>query len=120
MNLAEKSCTPCSAGARPLEINRANELLNYLGNNWELNSDGHLEKIFKFKTFVDAMALANSIAIIAEKEKHHPDLHIGWGKCAVEIWTHNIGGLSENDFYLAAKIEKAAAILHDNLRVLPK
>ncbi len=106
MNLAEKKCSPCSAGAPTLEINRANELLDCLGNKWELNSNRHLEKVFKFTTFSDAMAFANSIALIAEKENHHPDLHIGWGKCAVEIWTHNIGGLSENDFYLAAKIEK--------------
>ena len=108
MNIAEKSCTPCSAKNPTLEINRANELLDYLGNKWEFNSDGHLEKTFIFKAFVDAMAFANRITSIAEKEKHHPDLHVGWGKCVVEIWTHNIGGLSENDFYLAAKIENIA------------
>lgn len=105
MNIAEKSCTPCSSNNPTLEINRANELLHYLGNKWKFNSDGHLEKTFIFKAFVDAMAFANIVTSIAEKENHHPDLHIGWGKCVVEIWTHNIGGLSENDFYLAAKIE---------------
>jgi 4a-hydroxytetrahydrobiopterin dehydratase len=108
MNLVEKSCTPCSAKNPTLEISRAKELLGYLGSKWEFNADGHLEKTFVFKDFVESMDFANSITLIAEKEKHHPDLYISWGKCVVEIWTHNINGLSENDFYLAAKIENIA------------
>ena len=117
MNLVEKSCTTCSNKNPTLETNRAKELLEYLGNKWEFNEDGHLEKTFVFKNFVESMAFANNIALIAEKEKHHPDLHISWGKCVVEIWTHNINGLSENDFYLAAKIENIAKNHHDILQV---
>ncbi len=76
---------------------------------WSLSSDKKkISKQFKFKDFAEAMVFANKIAPIAEAEGHHPDLAIGWGKTAVELTTHAIGGLSENDFILAAKIDAIA------------
>jgi 4a-hydroxytetrahydrobiopterin dehydratase len=72
-----------------------------------LNPDGHLERTYAFKNFGDAMAFANQVADIAEDEGHHPDLYIAWGKCKVEIWTHKIKGLTESDFYFAAKSDRA-------------
>jgi len=74
---------------------------------WKLSGDGkHISKEFKFENFLEAMGFANKITAIAEEEGHHPDLSIGWGRVGVELTTHAIKGLSENDFILAAKIDK--------------
>ncbi len=72
---------------------------------WEI-ADKSIERTFKFKNFVEAMDFANRITHIAEEENHHPDLHISWGKVRVELSTHSVGGLSVNDFAVAAKINK--------------
>jgi 4a-hydroxytetrahydrobiopterin dehydratase len=90
-----------------MERTRTAELLRDLGDGWRLNADGHLERTYVFANFANAMAFANKVADIAEAADHHPDLHIAWGKCRVEIWTHQIDGLSERDFSLAAKTELA-------------
>ena len=72
--------------------------------------DGHhLAKTYEFPNFVDALAFVNAVGAIAEQEGHHPDLHLSWGKVSVEIWTHKIDGLTESDFVLAAKAERAFA-----------
>jgi 4a-hydroxytetrahydrobiopterin dehydratase len=109
MGLAEKSCVPCEGGVPPLGWPRIQELLRQLESGWRMNAQGHLERIFAFADFVQALAFANRVGVIAEAEGHHPDLHIAWGKCAVEIWTHAVNGLTENDFILAAKTDRAAA-----------
>lgn len=90
-----------------MESSRAEVLLRELEGGWQLNPNGHLERTYSFKDFAEAMAFANKVADIAESEGHHPDLHIAWGKCTVEIWTHKIRGLTESDFYLAAKADRA-------------
>ena len=73
---------------------------------WTLAHDfKKISKSFTFKNFVEAMAFANKITTIAEQEGHHPDLSVGWGKVVVELSTHAIKGLSENDFIVAAKID---------------
>ncbi len=72
-----------------------------------MNADGHLERTYKFENFRQAMAFANKVADRAETEGHHPDLYIAWGRCRVEIWTHKIKGLTESDFYFAAKADRA-------------
>lgn len=90
-----------------MEKNRAEALLRELDEGWRLNPEGHLERAYAFKNFADAMAFTNKVAGIAEHEGHHPDLHIAWGKCKVEIWTHKISGLTESDFYFAAKADRA-------------
>ena len=76
---------------------------------WKLSGDGkHISKEFKFANFLEAMAFANKITAVAEEEGHHPDLSIGWGRVGIELSTHAIKGLSENDFILAAKIDHIA------------
>ncbi len=107
MSLADKKCVPCQGGVPPLNTSRARELLRDLDEGWRLNSDGHLERTYAFEDFGEAMAFANKVADIAENEGHYPDLHIAWGKCRVEVWTHKISGLTESDFYLAAKADGA-------------
>lgn len=92
----------------PLEKPAAEQLLGEL-NGWSLSSDGkNISKEFKFKNFVQAIGFANTITPIAEAEGHHPNLFVSWGKVKVELSTHAIGGLSENDFILAAKIDSIA------------
>ena len=73
---------------------------------WEVLEGKKIRHEFKFANFVQAMAFVNQVAAIAEEENHHPDLHIFYNRVVIELWTHAVGGLSENDFILAAKIEK--------------
>lgn len=109
MSLADQKCIPCRGGVPPLPRERAEALLGELDSAWKLNEAGHLEREFTFRNFADAMAFANRVAEIAEAENHHPDLHVAWGKCVVEIWTHKIDGLTESDFFFAAKTDRALA-----------
>ena len=104
MNLTQKKCVPCEAGTPPLEKNKIDELLKHIPT-WTLKQ-GYLYKKFKFKNFIEAMKFINSVAGIAESEGHHPDFSVHYNKVEFEIWTHAISGLSENDFILAAKIDK--------------
>jgi len=105
MNLADKPCVPCRGGVPPMERSRADAMLRELEPGWQLNAEGHLERAYPFKNFVQALEFANKVGAIAEKEGHHPDLHVAWGKTVVETWTHKIGGLHRNDFILAAKTD---------------
>ena len=107
MSLADKACVPCRGGVPPLPDARAQVLLEELGDRWALNGLGHLERLYAFKDFAQALAFVNQVGAIAEAEGHHPDLYLTWGKCKVEIWTHKINGLTESDFYLAAKADRA-------------
>ncbi len=109
MTLADQACIPCRGGVAPMDTDRASQLLRELNAAWQLNAQGHLERQYPFPDFAQAMAFANRVAEIAEAEGHHPDLHIAWGRCTVEIWTHKIQGLTESDFYFAAKADRAFA-----------
>lgn len=104
MDLTQKKCLPCEAGTPPLGNDKIDALLKQLPA-WTLKV-GHLYKKFKFRNFLEAMKFINSIAEIAEQEGHHPDFCVHYDKVEIELWTHAIGGLSENDFILAAKIDK--------------
>lgn len=104
-SLENKSCIPCSGGVPPLSSSECEDLLKQLSSGWIINDAGHLYKEFTFNDFMGPMGLANKVAAIAEKEGHHPDITIVWGKFKVEIWTHKINGLTESDFILAAKIQ---------------
>lgn len=108
MGLAEKACIPCKGGIPPMGASKAGEMRKELDPGWQLTHEAtRLERTYTFEDFAKAMAFANRVAEVAEKEFHHPDLHIGWGTCRVEIWTHKINGLTESDFYLAAKTDRA-------------
>ena len=102
MNLTQKKCKPCEGNMPPLAEERANELLKQIPE-WEIKN-GHVFRQFKFKNFKEAIAFVNKVAEIAEQEGHHPNISINYNKVAIELWTHAINGLSENDFILAAKI----------------
>jgi len=107
MALADQQCIPCRGGIPPLPRERIDVLLAQLEPGWELTANGHLLRTYEFRDFAKAMEFANRVADIAEEQAHHPDLHVAWGKCAVEIWTHKIDGLTESDFFLAAKTDRA-------------
>lgn len=108
MDLADKKCIPCEKGGPPLPPQDAEALLTKL-DNWTLWPDAKMiSKAFTFKDFASAFAFAAKVAALAEEENHHPDLLISWGRVEIELSTHSIGGLSENDFILAAKIDGIA------------
>lgn len=103
-SLAEKSCEPCRGGVPPLAAEDARHMLTHAPG-WEiLNDPMRISRSFEFKDFKAALAFVNQVGAIAEEEQHHPDLRFGWGYCTVELYTHKIKGLHENDFIVAAKI----------------
>jgi 4a-hydroxytetrahydrobiopterin dehydratase len=73
---------------------------------WEVVNEHHLRRTFKFPDFMQALAFVNKVGEVAEKEGHHPDILLSWGKAEVTTWTHSIDGLSEGDFILAAKVDR--------------
>ena len=103
--LAQKSCVPCRGGVPPLSAEASAELLKQLGGGWQVVSKHHLEKIYDFPDFVMALDFTNRVGEIAEREGHHPDIHLSWGKVRLDVWTHKIDGLTESDFVLAAKAD---------------
>ena len=107
--LASHHCGPCNAETLPIEGEEARRLLSEIDARWELIDDHHLLSRFKFDDFAVALAFANRIGAIAEVEGHHPEICVTWGKVKLLIWTHAIDGLSENDFILAAKIDRLHA-----------
>ena len=105
--LAKKRCIPCEGGVEPMGKEEADKLLKELSHGWMVVDDGHLlVNTFQFPDFKTALQFANDIGRVAEFEGHHPELTVGWGHVGVELSTHAIGGLSENDFILAAKIDE--------------
>ena len=109
MSLAEKHCVPCEGGTVPLLKPRVDELLKEV-KDWSVSDDGKsISRTIKFKDFLEAMHFANNIAQVAEIEGHHPDLLVKWGSVGITLSTHSIGGLSENDFILASKIDELRA-----------
>ena len=104
MDFSQKKCKPCEGGMPPLKEEVVNNLLKKVPS-WTLK-DGHVFKRFKFKNFKEAISFVNKVADIAEQENHHPDITIKYNRVSIELWTHAINGLSENDFILAAKIDE--------------
>ena len=104
MDLIKKRCVPCEGGAKPFTGNEIKKYLNDVGA-WELKK-GHLWRTFTFVEFLPAMDFVNKVAGLAEQEGHHPDFHIHYNIIELEVWTHAVNGLTENDFILAAKIDK--------------
>ena len=96
----------CKDGADKVGEEEQSMLLDELGNNWKVDNQ-RLTKSFEFPDFATALAFVNKAGQAAEDLNHHPDLHLGYGRVGVEIWTHSAGGVTENDFILAARIEKA-------------
>lgn len=102
-DLSTKKCKPCEGGVKPLDAAAAQALLQQL-DGWKLEN-GLLLKQFKFRNYHETMAFVNATAWISHREDHHPDLAVGYNACTVSYVTHAIGGLSDNDFICAAKID---------------
>lgn len=105
-DLHTKGCTPCEGDTLPFTLTQAREYIKEI-EDWKLASNGkQISKTFTFKGFMPGVDVVNKIADLAEEEGHHPDLHLSYGELKIELTTHAIGGLSENDFILAAKIDR--------------
>ena len=109
--LAERTCVPCRGGVPPLGGDQIGALLKQLPAGWHSINEHYIEKTFEFKNFSQALAFTNEVGRIAEEQRHHPDIHLSWGRVRLEIWTHKIDGLAESDFILAAKCENEARSL---------
>ena len=106
--LAGKTCTPCRGGEPPLTQAEAERYL-WDAPGWALMDEGtRIERKLQLKNFRDALGLVNRIGALAEDEGHHPDITFGWGYVTVSLHTHKIKGLHENDFIMAAKINRLA------------
>lgn len=106
--LIEKTCTPCRGGVPPLTREEA-ERFRAQAPAWELLDDAHrIERSFRFRNFGEALAFVSRVGDLAEAEGHHPDIRFGWGYAAVSLRTKKIKGLHENDFIMAAKIDRLA------------
>jgi 4a-hydroxytetrahydrobiopterin dehydratase len=108
--LADKRCRPCEGGVEPLLAEQVTELMKGLHAGWSVSNDGkEISRRFSFPAYSRTIAFANAVAWIAIVEGHHPVLTVGYGDCVVSYTTHAIGGLSDNDFICAAKIDRLAA-----------
>jgi 4a-hydroxytetrahydrobiopterin dehydratase len=103
--LADKQCVPCAKGAEPLKGEEIEKRKKELDPDWRVVDEHHLEREFTFDDFRQALDFVNEVGEIAEQQGHHPDIYLSYGKVKIELWTHKIDGLHENDFIMAAKID---------------
>ena len=107
-DLLKKKCVPCEGGAIPFDISEIHKYQKKVDDWLILKNDKNiffLEKKFSFKNFLESQKFVNEVGKVSEEEGHHPDIIFGWGYAKINITTHAIEGLSENDFILAAKID---------------
>jgi 4a-hydroxytetrahydrobiopterin dehydratase len=105
--LSNKKCVPCEGGISPFSLEDLFEYQKQVHEDWRVADEGKkIKRDFSFADFKEAMAFVNKVADIAETESHHPDITISYNKVVISLWTHAIGGLSENDFIMAAKIDE--------------
>jgi 4a-hydroxytetrahydrobiopterin dehydratase len=108
-DLAAMTCVPCRGGVPPLKGKELAELHKQLPDwaHWTVINEHHLTRTFAFPDFKQALAFVNRVGEVAEEQGHHPDISLAWGKVGITIWTHKIDGLTESDFIMAAKIDRA-------------
>jgi 4a-hydroxytetrahydrobiopterin dehydratase len=104
-DLADQNCVPCKGGTPALRLEQIQPLLAQL-EGWKIEDGKKLVKSYKFKNFVEAVRFVNAITPVAEEQGHHPDLYVRWGEVRAYLWTHSIDGLTESDFYMAAKLDR--------------
>ena len=105
-DLTKIKCVPCEGGMSPLTLNEVAKLKPQVSG-WTIDKNLKIEREFEFKNFKKAFSFLTEVALLAEKEGHHPDFTLhSWNKVKITLTTHAIGGLSENDFIVAAKISK--------------
>jgi len=107
-SLADKTCVPCRGGVPALKGNELAGLHRQVPE-WQVVTEHHLTRLFKFPDFKQALAFVNRVGDLAEDQGHHPDILLAWGKAEITLWTHKIDGLTESDFIMAAKIDRLAA-----------
>jgi len=103
MDLTMKKCVPCELGGSPLTHDEIAIFASAVSG-WEIVEDRLIRRRFKFADFKEAMIFVNKVAALAEGEGHHPDIKVSYDKVVIELWTHAVKGLSENDFIVAVKI----------------
>ena len=112
-NLKDKKCVPCEGGVIPFDISEIHKYQKKV-DGWDVSKDNKqnffLNKRFNFNNFIESQEFINKVGEISENEGHHPDISFGWGYAEIKITTHAIEGLSENDFILAAKIDKETSV----------
>jgi 4a-hydroxytetrahydrobiopterin dehydratase len=106
--LAGESCVPCRGGVPTLKGRELQQIAQQVPE-WKVVNEHHITREFKFPDFRQALDFVNKVGEIAEQQGHHPDILLSWGKAAVTLWTHKIDGLHQNDFIVAAKIDKLLA-----------
>lgn len=108
-DLANKDCEPCKGGVPPIPADEARKMATEL-DGWNISDDGTaISRRFEFKGFAKAVEMANLAAWLGNKQGHHPDISFGWGYCEVVFTTHEAGGLTQNDFICAARLNALAA-----------
>ena len=105
MDLSTKKCKPCEVGAPPLGRETIAQYLSGI-TGWQIEEEKKIKKEFRFKDFLGSMDFVNKVAALAEGEGHHPSIFISYNKVRITLTTHAMGGLSENDFIMAAKIDQ--------------
>ena len=112
-DLSKKKCVPCEGGVTAFDVSEIHKYQKKV-DGWNVIKDEKniylLKKEFSFKNFLESQNFVNQVGKISEEEGHHPDISFGWGYATVSITTHAIEGLSENDFILAAKIDKNSSV----------
>jgi 4a-hydroxytetrahydrobiopterin dehydratase len=102
--LVQRHCRPIPPGTKPLEGNEISEMLGGL-NGWTQEGARELHRTFKFPDYYQTIAFVNAVAWVANRENHHPDMEVGYNRCTIRYSTHDVDGLSENDFICAAHID---------------
>jgi len=105
VELSKRKCSSCKKGGVPLKGDAIGSLLQNLEAGWKVVEEKMLEKEYLFSDFQTGLDFTNEVGKLAEAESHHPDLYLSYGKVKVQLWTHKIDGLSENDFILASKCD---------------
>jgi 4a-hydroxytetrahydrobiopterin dehydratase len=105
ISLVLMQCGSCRVAEHPLGTVRCDGLICQLSDGWAV-ADGRLEKEFLFKNFRQGLEMVNAVGAIAEEQGHHPDIFLAWGKVKITLFTHKVGGLTEDDFIFASKIDQ--------------
>ena len=105
--LAQEACEACTGSTPVVSGAERDALMAELHGDWRIDGGGNaMSRAFRFRDFAEAFAFAVRVAFIAENEEHHPDVVVGWGRCEVRLTTHAVGGLTRNDFIVAAKVDQ--------------
>lgn len=108
-SLADQHCQAFGDGSQPMSKNQAEQQLGLLSDHWQLVDEGSICGQFKFSNYYETQAFINAVAFVAHQEDHHPDITFGYNSASIQFTTHDVGGLSSNDFISAAKIDRLLA-----------